>query len=394
MGLRAWIDSFGSEADLAYRSAEPVSPVVQAIAGLLAERESSFSMAEALQLPAVVRGLDILTSIAASYMPLAYRGGSAMDRQPRIVLKPDPFRTRYEHVSQTVYGLVTEGCAYWRLADHDPESGLPRQAIVLPHSEVNVSWERQPYLPRYDWRGTRLFPGRDLLHITIGRRPGELHGRGPLREGLKHLAAVAAAEEYARDHFLTGGIPPVVIRALAQVPPTAEEARKVKQAWMASRGRAAEPAVIGKDYELSFPGANPQQSQLQESRAFGRTVVAVLLGIPAPLLQVETSGATIVYQNASSAIEELTKVTVAPRYLAPVEQAWSDLVPSTQVVRFDLAEMTRADIAARFAIYGTAIDKKILTPQEARAFEGWSATDTEAAHAFDPSEPILEAVAA
>lgn len=377
---------------------EEVSAIATALATVIAERAAAFTMSDALKMPPVIRAVSLITSTAASFLPLVYRDGSPLPRQPRITAKPDPFRPRYEHVAMSVRGLIEDGCAIWwhPIADRDTVTGLPMQAILLPHDEVEVQWAdpMRPLRRVYDWRGQRLGPGQ-VTHITIDRRPGELHGRGPLREGLRFLAPIAAAEEFAADFFRTGGIPSVYIKALGMVAPTPVEAAKIKSQWIESRQSGAEPAVFGKDFEPAFPGVDPQKSQLQESRAYGATVVARLLGIPAALLHVETSGATIVYSNPAGALEDLVKATVAPVYLAPLEAHWSELVPDDEAVRFDLADMQRADFAGRIETYAKAIGTvdpdgvPLMTSGEARAAEGWAPRPSrdggEAGHAYDPA---------
>lgn len=382
VGVLDWLGSFGSAADVVVRDEAPaVSPAAQAVADLIARRIAAFTMAEARQLPAVIRALSLISSTAAQFAPLVYDGGTAAPLQPRVVAKPDPFGTRAEFVSMTILGLVEEGCAYWRHLDLDPETHKPRALMVLPHDEVDVRWDDKRMLRRYRWREMDLTGS--ITHITVNRRAGELHGRGPLREGLSALAVVAAAEDYARGFFASGGIPPTVIKALGNPPPTAAEAQAIKAAYMASRDVTAAPAVIGRDFDLLFPAANPQTGQMQESRAYGATIAGRLLGIPGPLLHIETSGASIVYQNAHAALEALIKATVLPVYLVPIEQAWSDLLPASGTVRFDLLDIQRADIAGRATTYKTLIDAGVLRAEEARAFEGWSPTETEAAHQFE-----------
>lgn len=383
--LRSWRD-LGEAAPVLYRSDPDVeiSAVAQALSDLLDERLAAFSMVEARRLPAVVRAESLITSTAAMMQPLAYRGGFPVADQPRIVRRPDPFRTRGEFVVQSVLGLIEDGECFWRLGDIDDTTGKPRQAIVLPTSEMDVQWDPLRFLPIYRWRGQRMYADRDLKHIAIGRRAGELRGRGPLGQGLPYLAAVKAAEDYAMSVFTSGGIPATLIQPTGTNDPTEAQAEKIKSRWVASRSKGdATVAVMPKDLSISWPSTDPQKSQMQEARAYGATVVARLLGIPATLLHVETSGATITYTNPVGAIDDLIKSCVLPVYLSPIEEAWSDLVSGPQVVRFDLAEMQRADIAARFALYAQAIPAGFMTAPEARAYEGWSPTETEASHSFD-----------
>ena len=364
----------------ALERAAPLDGVSSLIAAAITDRQTTFSLTDAMRLPAVIRGVQLICSTAASFTPLAYRGGIAMPEQPRIVRRPDPFSSRYDFVYQTVYSLITTGDTFWLVGDRDAE-GQARSSIVLNPAEVSVQWDERRFLPVYSWRGRVLVRDKDIKHLAIGRGPGELHGRSPLVAGLPALATVAAAEDYALGFFESGGVPEVVLKATATI--SKEEATALKAQWIASR-TGPEPAVFGQGVDAVFPSIDPQRAQMQEARAYGSAVVARLLGIPASLLHVETSGATITYTNPAGAVEEMVKATLAPAYLAPVEAAWSDLVPGTQAVRFDLAELQRADIASRIAMYAQAIPAGVMTAEQARANEGWGPVETEAGHAFDP----------
>jgi len=354
------------------------------LAADIASRQSSFTLSEALQLPPVIRGVSLIAGIGAAMLPLAYRNGSAMPTQPRIVRKPDPFGTRYSFLHQTLEAMVADrhGEAFWKLGDWD-ERGNPRTAMVLPNDEVQVTWDERRFLPRYHWRERELQRDREIKHIAPNRRPGELHGRGPIFEALDYLYPIKAAEDYASSFFSSGGLPMTVLQTQQAL--TKEQAAAMKAGWIEARDSGgAEPAVIGAGVDATFPTTNPEQSQMTEARGAGAAVVARILGIPAALLHVETSGATITYTNPAGALDELVKSTVLPNYLTPIEQAWSELLPSTSAVRFDLGDLQRADVAGRFAVYGQAIGSGIMTAEEARAYEGWNQTNEETAHIYDP----------
>lgn len=365
---------------------EEADAFTEQLYALIEERRRTFTLEQALRLPPIVRGVQLIAGLAASFLPLAYQAGVALAEQPRIVRKPDPFRTRYEFIYQTVRELVAsrDGDAFWRLLDHDA-AGRPQSAIVIPSAEVRVDWDARRIVPRYWWRDRPLVAGVEVAHIAVNRPPGELRGRGPISQALDYLYPVAAAEDYAASFFSTGGVPETVLKSAVKL--SAGEAAALKAQYVESADSAAgRVRVASGGVDLAFPGVDPQRAQMQEARAYGATVAARVLGIPAALLHVETSGATITYQNASGALEELVKATVAPLYLAPVEQAWSELVGSAQAVRFDLADLQRTDMAARFRLYADAIGAGIITAPEARALEGWAPLgDIDTAHAFDPA---------
>jgi HK97 family phage portal protein len=324
---------------------------------------------------------------------VAYRGGVPVPEQPRLLTQPAPFGTRYQFLYQTIYSQLampgsagTGGDAYWLIVDRDDE-GLARAAIVLDPDEVVVSWDADRFLPEYTWRGQRQ--DRDLVHLTIGRPPGELHGRSPLIAGLPALSVVAAAEAYALGFFTTSGVPSVDILVPGKV--TADEAIRLKAQYQAGHN-VGEPAVLSNGIDTKYPNVDAQRAQMQESRAYGATIVARLLGIPAPLLHVETSGATITYNNAGGALDEFVRATAAPVYLAPLEGYLSALMPRTQTVRFDTGELSRIDVAGRFNVYQAGIAAGVMTPAEARMNEGWPTDTPIAAAPAYAATPALPAV--
>jgi HK97 family phage portal protein len=347
----------------------PVSNVAELIHELLTERLEGFSVAEAMRMPAVARGVQLICSTGAMFTPLMYRDGAPAAIQPRIVTRPSPFQTRYEYVYQTLLSLVQHGNAYWLLGDRDAE-GYPRTSIVLDPDEVMVAWDERRLQEQITWRNRRLVPGFDVMHIALGRAAGDVLGRSPIREGLPALSTIAAAEEYAASFFTSGGLPSTILRSSSAL--TADEAAALKAQWItANKGPARAPAVLSGGIDAEFPSTDPQKSQLQETRAYGATIVARMLGIPAPLLHVETSGATITYGNAQAAFDEFIRGTLSPAYLHLIEAAWSDLVPSTSSVRFDTRELMRVDTVTRMGVYATALGAGILTTDEVRRLEGW-----------------------
>lgn len=397
MGLLDWIKYAPAPIPPPMVERSESSSVVETLlTNILAERRNGFGIEQARSIPAIARGRTLLASTAASFLPLAYRDGQAMSSQPRIVSNPEAYGSRYGFVEQTMYSLIDYGCAPWRVMGRNEDPS--RSAIVLPHSEVRVEWARKPWTRTYRWNGNALSDD-DIIHIDIGRMAGELHGRGPLTQSLEMLYPVWEAEQFASSYFTSGGIPEVVLKTAQDL--DHDEAEDLKKLWIGAVNTTIRVAASGITPE--FPGVDPQRAQLQEARSFGATVAATILGIPAALLHVQTSGATITYTNPAGAVEEMVKATIAPTYLAPMETAWSKLLASTQAVRFDLADMQRTDIRARFELYRMAQGnaaiglKPWMTISEIRANEGWGPlpaeglpTTSDDAHQFDPVEAAPE----
>lgn len=355
--------------------------IAEVIAEAIAQRSVSFSLDDALELPAVNRGVSLLCSTAASLPIYAYRNGIILDAQPRLVTSPSPLMDRYTFVYQTMYGLVTEGTAYWRVLRTD---GRVTGLIVIPKSEVNVTWNSNKTLPVFQWRNQTLRSPEEIVQITIGQRPGELEGHGPIKDGLTYLQTIALAEDYARGVFQGGAIPPVIVHTKGKI--TAEEAAKIKAQWQETRSNQASAAIIGDGFELTFPSTTPEAFEMSASRSYGNTVVATVLGIPASLLLVQGSGSFVTYSNAGNALVDMTKTTLIPTYLAPIEARLSELLPGRQTVKFSPEEILRADFTTRIAIYKELQTMGVLSTEQIAQLEGWSLTATDESSSVSTEE--------
>jgi HK97 family phage portal protein len=382
MGVRDWL--FGSDLD----SDELERGVLEdTIAAAIAQRASTFTLEEALALPPIARAVDIIVSLGSSFAAQEYTAGSSSPDQPRVIRRPDPFRSRQEWQSQVLWELVTEGEAFLLLGSW--LEGYPSHAIVLPAGEVLVQHDSRRFLPTYTWRGRQLRHGVDIYHVSINRRAGQLHGRSVLKRALTYLGILAAAEEYAASSFASGGVPSTVLKVAGKL--TRAEALELRQQWAESRRNATitgEPAVAGSGVDVIFPDVDPQRMQLTEARSQGATSVARLMGIPGPLLLAETSGASVTYSNVDAIADQVVKLTILPLYLAPVEAALSDLVPRTKAVRFPLGELTRADVSTRFNVYAQALGLGVLSVAEVRGLEGWPAAAAIDSPTYDPTPSI------
>lgn len=373
--------------------------ILSLIDDAVAARIAGFGMYDALQIPSVIRAIQLLCSTVAQFQPVAYRDDVQMSAQPKVLRRPSPFGSRYDFLYGTMYALLAgdesrqkAGNAFWLIADRDSD-GVARSVVQLVNSEVSIEWDEKRFLPVYRWRDRELRstgPDQQIVHIFVNRPPGALLGRSPILDGLSALASIVAAEDYAASWFITSGVPSVTLKT--KDPMTQDEAEALKAQWLLARSYPGPtPAVLAGGIEDTYPDVDPQGAQLQQTRDYGNTVVARLLGIPAPLLHVATSGSTITYTNTAAALEELVRVTIAPTYMPPIEAALSDLIPSTQTARLDTRELLRVDIAARFALYQTGITAGILTAEDARAAEGWPRTGPITGQAYaatPPASPI------
>lgn len=387
--VRHWIVDAPSAPTMDRASAEPIERAIQRA---IAARQSSFTTAQAMTIPSVIRAVEILASHAAKLDVLAYVEGIPSDPQPRIVARPMPDGRPYDFTYQTVESMVVAGDAFWKVADRDYDRN-PTAAIVLDPDEVSVTWKPDRIRRAYSWRGVELNADRragsvEIVHIPLGRPAGELRGVSPIAAALDRLAIIAAIEEFAASYFTSGGVPEVVLKSVPRL--TANEAADLLAQYMGDGGPRPVRVVSG-DVGLDFPGMDPATSQLAQARSHAATEVARLLGIPGALMLIETTGSSVTYTNRSQLVGELYAETLDPLYLAPIEQAWSDLVVASTSVRFEARELQAADLTTRTAIYKDLVAMGAIQPEEVRVLEGWGPdpiTSSPRIRATPPPKPI------
>jgi len=374
-----WID--------ALRGLWRAEPSVSDLEGQIAWQgtERRLGLGDYLSIPAVARGRQLITSIVSMLEPVAWRDGYPLpsSQQPRIVTRPQGGISRKEWLEQIAGSLVDHGNSYlWIPKDGRGSSGYPEIANVLPFDDVHVSWaDGSKFHRRYQWAGRELHAPRDIVHIAIDRPAGELLGRSPIDTGAEALGRVLTAELFAAEWFETGSVPSVTLTYDQTL--TETQARDAREKWIQNH-RTRSPAVLSKGWGIKESQISPQTSQLLETRQAGVQEVARVLGIfPAELLLAVIDGSSLTYQNIADALMTFLRVTGQPVYLDAIEAGLSDLVPSTQAVRFSTAELERLGTAGRYASYEVGLRAGFVTPEQIDRWEGW-----------DRSTPIAEQIPA
>jgi hypothetical protein len=330
----------------------------------------ALGLADYQSLPAVARARSLIVSLIAELEPVAWRDGYPMDEQPRIVQRPQPDSSRDAFLGSIAGSLFDHSNAYiWTPETGRNAQGYPDTAVVLPFGDVHVTWDDSGMFRRYRWRERELRIGRDLVHVELpGRRPGELLVPSKFDTNADALDRILAAEYYAGDWFSNGAVPSVTLKFSGTLNDT--EADKAKARWVENH-RDHSPGILPQGWDLHETGGDPQASQLLETRAAGVLEVARIWGIvPAELLLAVVGGSSLTYQNIAAMLDTFMRVTGQPEYLSPIEAAYSDLVPSTQVVRFDLGELFRLAEADRVTVEAQALAAGIVTLPEVRRGRG------------------------
>ncbi len=340
------------------------------------------SIDETLGVPAILRAVTLISNTVGSLSIQGFRDEMPMDESPRIITRPDPFRTPQECYRDMAWAMATRGEAVLWIAARDSNE-TPLSLIVVPLAELTVEDNpRNRLFPIYEWgreKSTRYSPANptgDFVHITFAKLTSlALRGVGPLQLCGAASSVSVEAQEWAANFFASGGYPSIELHS--EVDLDEVEAANLKRQWIETPPNM--PKVTNPELTTKEFGVNPQGAQMMESREYQNGDAARMFGIPGSLLDYSTPGSSLTYQNLEGEFGKFVRGCLAPNYLAPIEQALSDLLPRAVVARFYVDGLLRADIKTRYEVYASGITSGVLTVDEARTKEGMAPGNVELA---------------
>jgi len=282
---------------------------------------------------------------------------------PQVLARPELDRTRSEFIAAAVTSLLVNGNAYI-LAGRRDSLGYPVNVVLLDPEAVDVKTVGGAI--QYRAAGQLLNP-EDITHIRGFCLPGHIKGYGPLDMNAQAIAQALAGDQYAAQSFMTGAIPDGVLYSENEI--TADQAAELKNAWIAGNGgRQRGPAVIsgGVKYEkLEFSSTD---LELLDSRRFSALNICTLFGVPAHLVQVETTTSNT-YSSVTQDSQAFVRFTLRP-WIVRLEEGLSDLLPRGQRATFNLDGLLRASTLDRYNAHKVALDAGFMTVAEVRELEG------------------------
>jgi HK97 family phage portal protein len=220
-------------------------------------------------------------------------------------------------------------------------------------------------------------PPDSMLHLP-GRyvRTGYRQGLVPLERFRETFGLALAARDYGSRWFGEGAHPSAVLET--SNPIDAEQAKTIKDRFIAAiRGRR-EPAVLGGGMPSQSIQGNPATSELTQVQTHAAVAVARALGLLQPeMIGAAISGSSVTYANREQRAIDFLTFSADP-YLVRLEDALTALLPaqqgggpamSGQYAKFNRGALLRTDLMTRYSAHDTAIRGGWRTPNEARVIE-------------------------
>lgn len=336
------------------------------------------SVDQALALGAVYRCASILATLASGLHIEAVRAGRPLVNQPPLIRKPNLDEPRRVTIQTTVTSMALYGEAIWYVP-RASATETPPQIIVLHPAEVSVELDPQTgevvYQRLHRDGSWRPFPAYQRQHLKLFRAPGALRGLGPIQSAQANLRGALDLELFAGRWWRDSEVPTGVLSTDQAL--NRELADQYRDRWTQAQ-EERRTAVLGSGLKYEPLTLSPKDALFIEVAQFNVVSIARMFGVPATLLD-SPSGDSATYSNVQQKHQEILDLTLSA-YLSEVETAWGELLPLGTFARFKSEELLRLNDSERFAMYKTAIESGVLTPDECRAREG-----------LDPLKPMPDA---
>jgi hypothetical protein len=344
-----------------------------ALLRLLAAAESgttSVNRAEAMSVPAVQHGRNMICSIAT--LPLVQVDERRHKVDNPLFTQLDPDVPNVVTLAQTIEDLVFDGIAWWEKTAVDVNRFPtairrrdPGQVSVHPpdgHVPTPLPSGAAPH------GGTVWIDGQETPASRVIRfdspNPGVLRvGGRPIRRA---IALDEVAQLYANDPRPLDYFTPV---EGADEPEDDSEILQVLSDWKTARKSRTTAYVPGWLKYNAVDAPSPQELQLVELQRQAWLELANLFGVDGEDFSISTTSRT--YANAVDRRRDRINDVLSPYMRAITDRlSMGDVTPPGHLVLFDLDDYMRANPKERAEVYQTYVTMGVMTPADVRAEEG------------------------
>lgn len=346
----------------------------------------SVTVDRAVTLPAVFRAIQIIQTMTAQLVREglgAWRDGALVTPTPALVRKPDPWRSRRSFAARFATSGATDGNVFLLRSS---VGGFVTGAQVLDPFATFIRWENG--VKKYDTveRGrdghlrTVTRTDAEVLHVWTGLElPGHDRALGPIAACRVALGGHLDSRAYAAGWFAGNDVPSGVLSSDQRLDPTS--AAEYKRQWLnptladgVTPDHTAGPSVrvLGQGLTYSPIMLKPSDAQWLESQAFGVVDVARMFGMPPGKLAAAVEGSSLTYATPDLLDRELARDTLLPVYIAPLEDALTELLVRGQEARVAMDEWLRPDPKTQADIDAIYLDKDVISPEEVRVRQRWA----------------------
>jgi len=338
--------------------------------GLQSEAGVSVTTGKSFEIVAFFSAVSLISDTISTLPCGAYLrlGNTRQPLSPRPVWLDQPdidLATRAAFFQQVFSALLVHGNSYTRV--FRDAQGQVVNLVNLDPEKVEV--ERSAIgrkVFRYEGEGKALTTD-EIIHIVDLILPGDLKGLSRVEKLKQALGLNIALSDYAARFFGTGASASGIIEFPGNL--TQEQAKQLADGFDSRHRngtrRAHRTGVLSAGAKFVKTDSDPEKSQALESRKFAVEEIARAFNVPLHLMGVPgTASYASVEQNA------LQFVSMTLRPLAEkVEAAFSRLLPGDAFIKFNFADLLRADVEARVRSYSVGTQAGFYSTNDVRKLE-------------------------
>lgn len=318
----------------------------------------------ALRLADVYRAVQVYQT-AVAQLSLDVERDRPLAETPALIRRPSLDMSRSAFLAETVAALRTHGNAYWlKERGHD---GTVLNLTPLDPNRVRAYRHERTGRPLYAYDGREDYTERDMQHLKLMRRSGQLYGLGPIQAARVELAGAADVRDYGATWYQRDDVPSGVLTT--DQPLTADISEQYKERWTKTHDGGVR--VLGNGLKYQPILLKPSDAQWIEAQRLTTVQIARLFGVPAALMLASIEGSSQTYTNVEQSWIEFVRFSLMAD-LREIEEALTACLPRTQTVRFNLETLLRTDTKTRYEAHEIGLRAKFLTVDEVRAIENLS----------------------
>ena len=346
---------------------QPYGPINTLVEGLF-RGMGRVGRAEALSVPAVLRGRNMICSVSTLPLEAVAADNTVVDHP--LLRQVDANVPNVVTLAQTLEDLLFEGVAWWRIKGFGWD-GYPTDAVRMDPGQVSMNPPAGydvGYLPSglptegAIWMMGEPVPFSDVIRFDSPNPALLVAGQRAIKRAiaLDQAAEMYAAEPSARGYFTpTEGVDPA----------TDPEIQGVLSEWAAWRRKRATgyvPAAL-KYNEVQQP--TPADLQLVQLQQRVTLDIANALGVDPEDLGISTTSRT--YQNAVDRRKDRVNDVLAPYMKAITDRlTMPDVTKRGVTVRFSLNDYLKADPKTRAEVQQIYVAMGATDATEIREEEG------------------------
>lgn len=320
--------------------------------------EARITRLEALSVPAMIRGRNLICSVATLPLLQYNRGGVAV-RNP-LLDQLDPDVPNVVTLSQTIEDLLFESISWWLITAQTP-AGYPLAVRHIDVHQVRINHPGRfiddPLPSGYDPHRVPVVyidgvevPATRVIRFDSPNPPVLKHGARALRRAvlIERLAETFAESPRPLDYFTPADGADDVLDT---------EVEKILSQWRAARRKRGTAWVPRSMKYNSVDSPSPQDLQLVQLQQRAGLDIANMLGVDPEDLGISTTSRT--YANNVDRKQDRVNDVLSPYMLAISQRlTMGDITPGGNRVAFDIDDYLKANPKDRWTVYQIASNIK------------------------------------